>query len=712
MVEVMDSYKKILFQIDGKTAKVGFGYNCQKTMTTLDKETLEELKLILEELHKKSKNLDGVIFYSLKERCFLAGADINLISSLKTVAEASSGAETGQEIFNKIEDLPIPTVAAVHGVCLGGGMELSLSCQFILGSDDKSTQFGLPEVKLGLIPGFGGTFRMPKRVGLPTALDLILTGKTLDSRRAKKKGLIDEVYARERLLTMAEKFFKKSEEKHSLKESLEAFAQDNYFTKKIIFQKARETVFKTTKGFYQAPLKILEVMETGISKKRESYLALESQAFGELCMGDQSQNLQHLFFMMENSKKYTGPESTKTPLKLKRGAVLGAGTMGGGIAWLMAEAGMSPKMKDLNYDALELGLKQASSNFLRSLKRKKISKDDFERKQRSITPQLDYAGFKNIDLIIEAVVEKMEIKKSVFAELEKQVREDTIITSNTSSLSVEEMATALEHPERFAGLHFFNPVHRMPLVEIITHSKASPETLQGLYQWVVKTKKTPIVVKDGAGFLVNRILMPYLNEAGMLLEEGVSLKDIDNAALNFGMPMGPFRLLDEVGIDVGTKVAQILHEGLGERCLPSTVIKNVFEKGFLGKKNKKGFYLYDENDREMGENEEISSLLPKKKNNMEETQIQMRLFLPMINESAYILKEKIVEKAQDVDLGLIFGIGFPPFRGGLLRYADTEGLDNIVSAIEKFSQDVSETRFKLAPLLKEMIESKKKFYDL
>jgi len=704
--------KKISFEVSDSIAYLGFGYKSKKSMTVLDGPTLDELQKIVEHLQSNGKELSGVVFHSHTPGCFLAGADINLINSMQTEAEAASGAERGQGLYNQIEDLSMPTVACVDGVCLGGGTELVLACKSIICSDNKKTNFGLPEVKLGLIPGFGGTFRLPKKVGLPTALDLILSGKNVNSRKAKKMSLVDEVYPKENLLKMAPKHFKKSEKKTSFTESLGQMASDNFLAKKIIFQKARESVLKKTKGFYQAPLKILDVMEAGAMKSRASYLDTEAQAFGELCLGEQSQNLQHLFFMMESAKKYPGPKSEKELPTLNKGVALGAGTMGGGIAWLMADAGMNPIMKDLNNEALELGLKQASENFRGALKRKKISSEDFERKIRSIRPQLDFSAFKKADLLIEAVVEKMDIKKKAFSEAETYMREDAILTSNTSSLSVKEMSTALEKPERFAGLHFFNPVHQMPLVEIITHDNVAPETLEALYKWVLKVKKTPVLVKDGPGFLVNRILMPFLNEAGFLLEEGVSIEDLDQACTNFGMPMGPCRLLDEVGIDVAVKVGKILHEGLGERAHPSSLSARMSEAGLDGRKTDKGFYLYDENGKQGEINEETLKLLPKSEKKMSEVDIQMRVFLPMINEASNVLADGIVDDAKTVDLGLIFGIGFPPFRGGLLRYADSEGLDRIYDSLLKYAESVDQARYTPSDFLKNLVEKKKKFYDI
>lgn len=706
------SYNRISFEIKKNIGYIGFGYNCEKSMTVLDEESLTELQSAVEELHQKGKELEGAIFFTHKEKCFIAGADINLISNMKSEADGVKGCEAGQGIFNRIEDLKCPTIACVHGVCLGGGMELSLSCNQIIASDCNSTGMGLPEVKLGLIPGFGGTFRMPKKIGLPKSLDLILTGKMIKSKKAKRMGLVAGIYPKERLQTMALTHFKGDEKKKSFTESIGDMAADNFLSRKIIFQKARENVLKKTKGFYQAPLKILDVMEAGMMKGRTSYLASEAQAFGELCVSAQSKSLQHIFFMTETLKKYSGPLSTKELPRLDRGACLGAGTMGGGIAWLMASNGMAPIMKDISVDGLELGLKQSSSNFMGAVKRRKMTEEEFVRQQRSIRCQLGFDGFKSVDLLVEAVVENMDVKKKVFAEAETYMRDDAILTSNTSSLSVQEMATALEKPERFAGLHFFNPVHRMPLVEIITHDGVAPEVIEALYNWVLKTKKTPVVVKDGPGFLVNRILGPYMNEAAYLIEEGVSIKDIEDACLNFGMPMGPCRLLDEVGIDVGNKVGKILEDGLGSRIKACTISQTLVEKEFFGKKNSKGFYIYDEKGKELELNEEMINILPKATKKMDETEIQMRVFLPMINEAATVLADKIVEKAENVDLGLIFGIGFPPFRGGLLKHADSEGLEKILEALNKFDEKVEGDRYKACEFLKNLVNDKKKFYDV
>jgi 3-hydroxyacyl-CoA dehydrogenase/enoyl-CoA hydratase/3-hydroxybutyryl-CoA epimerase len=705
------NFEKISYELKNEYYYIGFGYNDSKKMTVLHKETLQELDDALNDVTANQKGKKGLILFSHKKGHFLAGMDVSVINSLSSEEEAANGCELGQAIFSKIEDLKIPSISLVDGICLGGGLELSLSCTKIAAADNSKTALGLPEVMLGVLPGFGGTYRLPKKVGLPNSLDMILTGKQIRAKKAYKMGLVDAIMPAERLLEQAPKILadKKSGPKKTFKDDLAGMATDNFIARKVIFQKARETVLKQTKGFYPAPLKILDHLETNYGKNRSTYLTREAQAFGELSQTVQSKNLTNVFFLQDNAKKFD-KESDFIPVN--KGAVLGAGTMGGGIAWLMAKNDQAPIMKDIAKEGLELGLKQSAEVFQKAVKRRRMSQDDFIRKQTSISPTLTYNGFKSANLVVEAVVENMNVKKKVFAEMEKEVSADCIITSNTSSLSVAEMATALEKPERFAGLHFFNPVNKMPLVEIIKHPNVSQSTINSLYKWCLDVKKTPIIVGDGPGFLVNRILAPYMNEAGYLLEEGVSIKDIDKAALNFGMPMGPCRLMDEVGIDVCDHVGEVMQEGLGARAEATDMAKKAVEKGLLGKKASKGFYLYDEKGKEAGVNQEMVKLIGKQNKSMDETQIQMRLILPMINEAANILQDGIVDDAKTVDLGMIFGTGFPPFRGGLLKYADSEGLDKIAESINVFAADVSSTRYALSPLLKDLVDKKQKFYDL
>jgi len=688
---------------------IGFGKNEEKSLTVISEQTLLELDNSLDEI-SQDKKAKGLVLYSHKPNCFLAGMDVSVIQSLNSEVEAAEGCEKGQSVFNKIEDLRVPSIALVDGVCLGGGLEMALACNKIICSDNPKTALGLPEVMLGVLPGFGGTYRLPRKIGLTSSLDLLLSGKQLKAKKAKKCGLVVEVMPSERLLEKAqEMLFRKEKDTKTFQETLTEKASDTFLARGVIFRKARQTVLDKTKGFYPAPLKILDHLENSYGKRRSTYLASEARAFGELSQTSQSKALQHVFFLHDNAKKMDNKDSIET---VQQGAVLGGGTMGGGIAWLMANSGQSPILKDITIEGLELGLKQASTVFNSALKRRKLTEDDFQRKQRSIKPTLNYNGFKKVDLLIEAVVENMNVKKSVFTEVEKEVSPDCLLTSNTSSLSINEMAKALENPARFAGLHFFNPVHKMPLVEIIRHDNVSEETIQKLYKWALDVKKTPVVVNDCPGFLVNRILAPFLNEAAYLLDEGVSIEAIDKATINFGMPMGACRLMDEVGLDVCAHVGEIMEEGLGDRAKANHLSHKAVEAGLLGKKNQKGFYLYDEKGKHGEINPDMTKLLPDQSKKMEEKEIQMRLILPMINEAAMILDEKIVEDAATVDLGLIFGIGFPPFRGGLLKYADGQGLDRIASAINKFSCDVDSKRYQLSSFLQKLVDDKQNFYSM
>lgn len=702
------NFSTITLELRDEIYYLGFGKFETKSLTVIGRTTLEEMDQALDQV-KGDKAAKGLILFSHKKDCFLAGMDVEIIQSLSSELEATQGCELGQSLFNKIEDLKIPSMAVIDGICLGGGLEMSLACTKIMCSNNPKTSLGVPEVMLGVLPGFGGTYRLPKKMGLTSSLDLLLTGKQVKASKAYKLGLADYVLPRERMLELAKEYLLKTDDdSKSFNETLTEMASENFIARGVIFRKARQKVLEMTKGFYPAPLRILEHLEVSFGKNRNTYLANEAKAFGELSQTSQSKSLQHVFFLQDSAKKLDNKDKI---VSVKRGAVLGGGTMGGGIAWLMASNGQAPILKDINNEGLELGLKQSASIFSKALQRRKLTEDEFERAQRSIKPTLNFNGFKKVDLVIEAVVENMEIKKKVFSELESHVSKNTILTSNTSSLSVTEMAKALANSSRFAGLHFFNPVNKMPLVEIVRHPGASQETIDKLYKWVLDVKKTPVVVNDCPGFLVNRILAPFLNEAAYLLDEGVSIEAIDKAALNFGMPMGACRLMDEIGLDVCAHVGEVMEEGLGARAKANPLSHKAVEKGLLGKKNSKGFYTYDADGKQEGVNKKMLDLLSESDKDMDETEIQMRLVLPMINEAARILDEDIVADAATVDLGLIFGIGFPPFRGGLLRYADNEGLDRITTAIKKFATEVNSERFELSPYLENLSSQKKKFYE-
>lgn len=705
-------YEKITLEVTDQIARIGFGKTSTKPLTTLDLETMEELDTALTEItERQEEEIAGLIFFSHKKNVFLAGMDVAVIRDLRDVQSGVEGARDGQRIYNRIEDLLIPTITCVDGVCIGGGFELALACKAILVSDSPHTALGAPEVSLGLLPGFGGSYRLPRRIDLPGALDLMLSGRLVKAEAAKKMGLVDEVYAREELVEKAiSRLIRDRKEGVSFEGPVKQAKMPDPVARESIFRKARESVLTKTKGHYEAPLRILDLLESSLGDPRSTYLEKEAQLLGELAVSEQSRNLQHVYFLHANSRKYAGPVGDKEERIIKTGAVVGAGTMGGGIAWLMARNDMSPIMKDVDTRGLVFGLKQSESILSEALKRKKMSKEESERTQGSIRAQLDYHGFKSIDWVAEAVVEKMETKKSVLAEIEEEVRDDCLITSTTSSLSVREMASVLAKPERFAGLHFRNPVNRVPLVEIVTHDQIAPETVSALYEWAVRVKKVPVVVKDGPGFLVNRIITPFINEGLHLLEEGVRIEDLEGACLNFGMPRGPCRLLDEVGFDLWHRVVTVLNDSVGDRFGPAAVHDKMSDLPYYGKKSKKGFFHYDDQGREMEINEDILDLLPPRKIKMSEEDIQTRVLIPMIIEAAMALQDQVVKTPEEIDLGLIFGIGFPRFRGGLLRYADSKGLDKILRALDPCARDPDARRFEAYALIREMVKQKKTFY--
>lgn len=648
---------------------------------------LRELDLVVKDLAAKS-GLKGVLVTSGKSDIFVAGADINLIKSLDTIEKAIEGASAGQQAIHRFSKLPVETVAAIGGACLGGGFELALACKKRVASDAKAVKIGLPEVMLGILPGFGGSVRLPRLVPLTTALDLILTGKQVDGTRAFKMGIVDAYLPQQNFNERALEWAKKNAGKpgrrvHKFKDKLMEMVPLRGF----VFSQARKGVMKQTKGKYPAPLKILDLLGEVHGLDIEEALRREAKAFAVLAVTPISKRLIELFQLSESVKKTNGVGPEVKPHKVERAGVLGAGVMGGGIAWAFANKDIPVRMKDLNWDSVGLGLQQAGETFSYALKKKKLTKNQFMGKMGNISGTLDYAGFKNLDVVVEAVVENMDVKKKVLAECEDKVGENTILASNTSSLSITEMQSACKRPQNVAGFHFFNPVSRMPLIEVIAGEKSSPEAVATLFELAKKLGKTPIVVKDGPGFLVNRLLLPYMNEAMFLLSEGVSVERIDKVMVDFGMPMGPIRLADEVGIDTASKVAKILQNAFGARAEASPLSEIVAKSGRLGKKNGKGFYIY-ENGKQLGIDDSIIQLIPNrtaKSAGLSDQELVQRMIYPMINEAALALAEGVVKTPGEVDLGMIMGTGFPPFRGGLLRFADSERPQKVAETLERFA---------------------------
>jgi 3-hydroxyacyl-CoA dehydrogenase/enoyl-CoA hydratase/3-hydroxybutyryl-CoA epimerase len=700
----------------GDVAVVEFDLIGEK-VNKLSSPVMTRIREVVAEL--KSSSYKAVVLISRKNRIFIAGADIEEIKKINTKEEYLNVLKQAHEIFNALEDLPMPTIAAIHGACMGGGCEMVLACDYRLCSDASETRIGLPETKLGIIPGFGGCVRLPRVVGLQASLDIILQGKAVDSRKAGKIGLVDEVVPAQMLEARAMAFAKEVAGKGKRRKKFAAGGAMNKFLESplgrpVVFSQAKKGVLSATKGFYPAPLEAIKVIsKTYGMSNRDRALEIEMQGFVEVATTAVSKYLIDLFYMMEEVKKQTGVSGPVTAHPVNNLAVLGAGTMGGGIAQVAADKGVHVRMKDISNKALAIGFKQAADIWSKDLKRKKINKYEFEAKMSHITGGLDYAGFGQMDVVIEAIIEDMAIKKKTIAETVTHCRPDAIIATNTSSLSVTEMAEAHPHPENFVGMHFFNPVNKMPLVEVIRGPKTSDEATATIFELSKKMGKTPVVVKDGPGFLVNRLLMPYMIEAMFLLQDGMSVETVDRYYTHkFGMPMGPFRLMDEVGLDVCIKVVRIFRKSLGERIEVPAVADRMYESKLLGRKGGKGFYHYDEKGKETKVNAEIYATLGLKSptDPLSEKECLERGVFTMINEASLALvQDHIVEKPQDVDLAMIMGTGFPPFRGGLLKYADSIGTKKITEELELYAAKCG-PRLKPAAPLAQMAKSNRGFF--
>ncbi|MFC2088200.1 3-hydroxyacyl-CoA dehydrogenase NAD-binding domain-containing protein [Calditrichota bacterium] len=678
---------------------------------------MQELDKLLDDLAQKS-DIECLLFMSAKKGIFIAGADINEIKDITDPKVGYEVGRAGQKVFNKIENLPFPTIAVIDGACMGGGTELSLACKYRLASDHPKTKIALPEVNLGILPAWGGCTRLPKLIGLQRSLDIILTGKNLIAKRAQRAGVVDKVIPMEQVKDAALKFAKDiiagknvlARSRRKLKGLMPVVLEKNPLGRSLVFRQAKKMVLKKTHGHYPAPIRALSVIKKGYGKSLKKGLEAEAKALGDLITTSISKNLIKIYYWTESVKKQNGTSQTDVKTKsVKKSAVLGAGVMGGGIAQLFASRNIPSRVKDINYEAVAKAYQQAASVLKGQVKRRRITKLEMSQILQKITGTVDYSGFKSVDFIVEAIVEDLEIKKKVFTELENNIRPDTIVVTNTSSLLVNDMAPAFKHPERFVGMHFFNPVHMMPLVEVIRGKDSTDEAVATTFQLAKALGKTPIVVNDGPGFLVNRLLVPYMVEAVSLLEEGHGIEKIDRAMLNFGMPMGPIELFDEVGIDVAYKVAKILSQSMGDRMAESDIFENMVKDGYFGKKTGKGFYAYSGKKKTYDPAIE-TYIIVKKETKLTENELIQRMVYPMINEAARCLDDKIALRPKDVDIGMIFGTGFAPFRGGLLTYADNEKIDKVHDTLKNFQQEYGD-RFKPADILEKMSKTCKGFYE-
>ncbi|MGR5151770.1 fatty acid oxidation complex subunit alpha FadJ [Photobacterium swingsii] len=675
-------------------------------MNTLQSAFAEQVTEVLAELKTKS-DLKGMVVYSGKPDNFIAGADIKMLAACTTAEEAQQLATQGQVLFSQLEALPFHVVAAIHGPCLGGGLELALACHSRVCSDDDKTRLGLPEVQLGLLPGSGGTQRLPRLVGVANSLDMILTGKQLRAKKAKKIGLVEESVPLSILLDVAEKQALKP--KVSRKGSLQEWALGgNALGRSLVFEQAAKKTHEKTRGNYPAADAILEVIKVGLQDGLKKGYEIEAKRFGELVMSPESAALRSIFFATTAMKKEHGADAE--PKAVKRIGVLGGGLMGGGISHVSAvKAKLPTRIKDIANDGIQNAMSYNFKLLEKQRKRRIISKAQQQAKMLSISGGTDYTGFNHADVVIEAVFEDLNLKHQMVKEIEEHGNAETIFATNTSSLPIHQIAQAAARPENVVGLHYFSPVEKMPLVEVIPHEGTSEQTIATVVALAKKQGKTPIVVGDKAGFYVNRILAPYMNEAAAVLMAGEPIEHIDNALLDFGFPVGPITLLDEVGVDIGAKIMPILVAELGERFKGPDVFDVLLADNRKGRKTGKGFYRYDSKKKEVDKT--VYKLL-----NIEPQQhaaaidIAQRCSLMMLNEAVRCLDEGVIKSPRDGDIGAIFGIGFPPFLGGPFRYMDQVGIERIVEMLTECTDKYGE-RFQPCDKLVAMANEGQTFYS-
>jgi len=658
-------------------------------MNTLKAEFAAEITAIIAEA-RRDPQLAGLVLISGKADNFIAGADISMIDRCQSAQEAEALAKQGQEVMAALDALPFPVVAAIHGACLGGGLELALACDARICSLDDKTRIGLPEVQLGLLPGSGGTQRLPRLIGVRQALPLILTGKSVRAKQARKLGIVDDAVPRSILLETAIARVKKGKVSGRTLPLHDRLLQGRAGRQALFTLAARQTAAKT-QGNYPAAQRIIDVVRTGLAQGSRAGHDAEARAFGELAMTPESAALRGIFFATTAMKKERGGEAE--PASVSRVAVLGGGLMGGGIASVTAiHAGLPVRIKDISLEGVNHALKTSWELLSKKVRRRQLTPAQRQQQMARITGSIDYQGFSRRDVVIEAVFEDLALKQQMVRDVEAHCQPHTLFASNTSSLSIAEIAAGAQRPENVIGLHYFSPVEKMPLVEVIPHLNTSTATLVTTVALARSQGKTPIVVADKPGFYVNRILTPYINEAMHCLLEGEPIDHIDRALVKAGFPVGPLQLLDEVGIDVGSKISPILAQAYGERFAAPAAFAAVLKDGRKGRKNRKGFYRYDQPrwQRKKTDASLYALLKVTPQARQSEAEIAERCMMMMLNEAARCLDEQVIGSARDGDIGAVFGIGFPPFLGGPFHYIDRLGAADVVNRLTRLTQRYGE----------------------
>lgn len=623
-----------------------------------DEATLDELSVALRVVERIRPR--GLVFLSAKEKIFIAGADLDSLANAEE-ERLSLLIEKGQFLFERIARLPMPTVAAIHGACAGGGLELALACDARIASDDRSTKIGLPETQLGILPAWGGSTRLPRLIGLPKALAAILSGKLYAAKHARSLGIVDLVVPRERLLEVAGNLVRKGMPNRS-----SHFLTNNRLSAALIARFAKRDAEKKARGNYPATSEAIEVAARGASGSIADSLLREREAIPQLTRTDAARHLMRLFFLQERAKKfrYDGSVDPASHGPVERTAVVGAGVMGSGIAQWFAARGLPVVLRDIDRGRVAAGMESVRKLFSSATRKRILTEHEAKRALDLVTPSAEPVPLHRCDLVVEAAVEDLGVKKKIFADLCARASDDTILATNTSALPISDLGNAegVTHPERIVGLHFFNPVSRMKLVEIVVTDRTSPETVERMLGFVRGIGKLPVVVKDSPGFLVNRILMPYLIEAGRLVDDGYYPTTIDEAMIDFGMPMGPLRLLDEVGLDVAAHVAATMRGAFGDRFELPVCLGKLIKEERLGRKSGRGFYRH-------GKGSTVADRTgPAPVGQMTPPEISAHLAGLMVEEAKLCLDEGIARDADDIDLAMVLGTGFAPFRGGPLAW--------------------------------------------
>ncbi|HEY2615456.1 MAG TPA: 3-hydroxyacyl-CoA dehydrogenase NAD-binding domain-containing protein [Chthoniobacterales bacterium] len=607
---------------------------------------------------EKEKSLKGVIIASAKKSIFIAGADLQTLLEQAQTGELRAFIAEGQRVFNRLAALKIPTAAAIHGACAGGGYEITLACDYRVASNDPATRIGLPETTLGLIPAWGGATRLPRLIGAAAAANVILKGKLHSAEEALKAGLIDEIVPREQLMEAARRKIRERKRKPSA-------------------PPGAEKEIATPVDHNPAPARALDVIKRGLTSSVDESLALELDAIVELGESEATQNLIRNFFLGDKFRKGT----SKTPAeKISHAAVIGAGVMGSGIAQWLSSRGVSVILRDVNAEQLDRGLANIEKTYSEAVKRGLMTEDKAKEGRARIVASAVSGELRDVQIVIEAASEKLEIKKQIFRDLVAKTPAKTILATNTSALSISDLGATAGEPGRVIGLHFFNPVSRMKLVEVVVGKETAPETVERALAFTRQIGKLPVVVRDSPGFLVNRVLFPYLLDAAELYECQIGAKEIDDTLVEWGMPMGPLRLIDEIGIDITVDIAETLAASMGSRARMPQILQKMRAAQMLGRKSGAGFYKYE--GKQQTENEAPKQWRLECGENFAAENLRNRLIFLMVNEAARCLEEKVVSMPEDADFGMMMGTGFAPFRGGPLRFADHFGLKKLVTEMD------------------------------